>query len=71
MTADIPPPIELASFIDALGRRVTLELTHSGLAAILTRTPELGLRGGHPALDRENALELGTALIEFANRKPS
>jgi hypothetical protein len=67
---DTPPPVELASFIDALGRRVTVEVTRSGLAAILTQTPERGLRGGHPALNRDNARELGNALIAFADQGP-
>lgn len=69
MTSDAPPPVELASFIDALGRRVTVEVTRSGLAAILTQTPERGLRGGHPALSQDNARELGYALVAFADRE--
>lgn len=66
---DITPPDELASFIDALGRRVTVEVTRSGLAIVLTRTPAEGLRSGHPALSRDNARELGTALLAFADEE--
>ena len=66
MPADVPPP--LADFIDALGRRVTAEVTPSGLLAVLTRTPERGLRGGHPALNAEMCRELGLALLAFADR---
>jgi hypothetical protein len=57
----------LAEFFDAHGRRITAVVTPSGLLAILTRTPETGLRGGHPALNAENARELGNALIAFAD----
>lgn len=71
MPADTQAPEELASFIDALGRRVTVEVTRSGLAAILTQTPERGLREGHPALSQDNARELGNALIAFADRDES
>jgi hypothetical protein len=60
---------ELARFIDALGRVVTATVAPSGLLIVLTRTPATGLRGGHPALDRETARVLGTALIEFADRE--
>ena len=56
---------ELASLIDALGRRVTAIVTPSGLLTILTRTPDEGLRGGHPALDREQAAVLRDALTAF------
>jgi hypothetical protein len=64
------PGLPLANFLDALGRRVTVEGTRSGLASILTRTPESGLLGGHPALDRDNARELGNALLAFADEGP-
>lgn len=70
MTGTYPetlPGLPLANFLDALGRRVTAELTRSGLLAILTRTPDEGLKGGHPALDRDNARELGNALLAFAD----
>lgn len=67
----IPAPEELASLIDAQGRRVTVEVTRSGLAAVLTRTPDEGLNGGHPALSPENARDLGNALIAFAGRETS
>ncbi len=75
MAADVTAPACLADLIDAHGHRVTAELTRSGLVAVLTRTVdgELGtwVRGkgfssGHPALDRENARELGNALLAFA-----
>lgn len=65
MTAETSAPAELAHFIDALGRQVTATVTSSGLLVILTRTPESGLRGGHPALDRAQAAELRDALTEF------
>jgi hypothetical protein len=71
MPTNTQAPEELASFIDALGRRVTVELTRSGLAAILTQTPERGLRSGHPALTQDNAQEHGNALLDFTNRTPS
>ena len=67
--ADTPPPAELARFIDAQGREVTAERTRSGLLAVLTRTPGEGLNGGHPALNRENARELGYALLAFADEE--
>jgi hypothetical protein len=57
----------LAEFFDALGRQVTATVAPSGLLVILTRTPDAGLRGGHPALDRETARVLGEALIEYAD----
>jgi hypothetical protein len=38
-------------------------------AALPELAPESGLRGGHPALDRETAMVLGEALIEHANRE--
>lgn len=66
-----PPGLPLANFLDALGRRVTAEVTSSGLLAILTSTPDRGLRGGHPCLSPENARELGEALIRFADGEPS
>lgn len=72
MTGDHPetlPGLPLANFLDGLGRRVTVEITRSGLAAILTQTPERGLRGGHPALSQDNARVLGYALIAFADRE--
>lgn len=61
----------LADFFDSLGRRVTATVTNAGTLAILTRTPETGLKGGHPALTPENARELGEALIAFADREAS
>jgi hypothetical protein len=61
---DKAPP-ELARFLDAHGRRITAVVTPSGLLAILTRTPETGLRGGHPALNAENAAELRDALDKY------
>ena len=64
---DVTPGLPLANFLDALGRRVTAEVTRSGLLAVLTRTPAEGLRGGHPALNRDNARELGNALLAFAS----
>ena len=68
---DIAPPAEPARIIDALGRHVTAEVTPSGLLVILTRTPDEGLRSGHPALGRENARELGNALLAFADGEGS
>lgn len=59
----VRPP--LARFLDAHGRRITAVVTPSGLLAILTRTPETGLRGGHPALNAENAAELRDALDKY------
>lgn len=79
MPANPTPAEPLADFIDAHGRRVTAEETRSGLVAVLTRTVDgalgtwtagEGFRSGHPALDRENALELGTALVAWANGEP-
>ena len=67
MPADVSAPPELARFIDGLGREVTATIAPSGLLVILTRSPESGLRGGHPALDRETARVLGDALIDFAD----
>lgn len=61
------PGLPLANILDAHGRRVTAEVTRSGLVAILTRTAGKGLNGGHPALNAENARELGNALIAFAD----
>jgi hypothetical protein len=60
---------ELARLIDAQGHEVTAEITRSGLLVILSRTPDEGLSGGHPALNAENARELGLALIAFADRE--
>lgn len=68
---ELLPGLPLANFLDALGRRVTVEVTRSGLAAVLTRMPESGLNGGHPALSRDNARELGNALLAFADRGES
>ena len=65
MTANTTAPPELARFIDALGRQVTATIAPSGVLVILTRDPETGLRGGHPAPDRESAAELRDALTEF------
>jgi hypothetical protein len=61
---------ELASFIDALGRRVTAEVANSGLLVILTRTADEGLNGGHPALNAENATALRDALNVFLEQEP-
>jgi hypothetical protein len=61
------PGLPLANFLDALGRRVTAEVTHSGLLAVIARMPSSGLRNGHPCLDRDNARELGLALLAFAD----
>lgn len=69
--ADTQAVPELARFTDALGRRVTAEPTRSGLLALLTRTVDEGLNVGHPCLSRENARELGEALLAFADRGPS
>ena len=66
---DVKPPPERARFIDALGRQVTATVAPSGLLVILTRSPESGLRDGHPALDGETARVLGEALIGFADRE--
>jgi hypothetical protein len=63
MTTTAPP--ELAHFIDALGRQVTATVAPSGILIILTRDPESGVLGGHPALDRESAAELRDPLNEF------
>jgi hypothetical protein len=60
-------PVELARFIDAQGHRVTAEVTRSGLLAVLTRTPDEGLNGGHPCLTAENAAELMGALARFVD----
>lgn len=72
MPADTPPPAELARFIDLHGKRVTA--VTSGLrgeqVAILTSTADEGLAGGHPFLNRDNARELGNALIAFADGEP-
>lgn len=65
--SDLDAPPELANFIDALGRRVTAEITPSGLLVILTRTPDEGLRSGHPALNQENATTLRDALTVFVD----
>lgn len=73
MTGDYPatlPGLPLASFLDALGRQVTAEPTRSGLLAVLTRTVDEGLRSGHPCLDRDNARELGLALVAWADEEP-
>lgn len=70
MNAEPYAPAELASFIDALGRRVTAGVAYSGLLVILTQTPELGLKGGHPALSQDDARVLGNALLAFADREP-
>lgn len=56
---------ELARLTDALGRRVIAAVAPSGLLVILTQTADEGLRGGHPALNREQAAELRDALTEF------
>jgi hypothetical protein len=65
MAADIPPPVELARFIDAQGHRVKAVVTRSGLLAVLTQVPGNGLSGGHPCLNAENAVVLRDALTEF------
>ncbi len=67
MTADIQAPAEIARFIDAQGHEITATVTRSGLCVILTRTPDEGLRSGHPALSPEHARELGLALLAFAD----
>jgi hypothetical protein len=67
-TTTAPP--ELAHFTDALGRVVTATIARSGILVILTRDPGSGLRGGHPALDRESAAELRDALTEFIGSGP-
>jgi hypothetical protein len=67
MPADTQAPVEPTRIIDALGRYVTAEVTPSGLLVILTRTADEGLRSGHPALNAENARELGNALLAFAD----
>jgi len=59
--------LPLANFLDAQGHRVTAEPTHSGLLAILARTPDGSLRDGRPCLSRDNARELGNALLAFAD----
>ncbi len=66
-TPDMIPGLPLANILDAQGHQVTAVETRSGLLAVLTQTPETGLRGGHPCLNRENAKELGMALLAFAN----
>lgn len=58
-------PAPLASIVDAQGHEVSAWETRSGLLVILTRTPGQGLRGGHPALNREQAAELRDALDEY------
>jgi len=67
MPADIRPPAEIATLTDALGREVTAVEAPSGLLVILTRTPQTGLNGGHPALNRELARELGAVLVAWAD----
>ena len=67
MAADVAPPVALARFIDAQGHEVTAVVTRSGLCVVLARTPDEGLRSGHPALSRDNARELGNALLAFAD----
>lgn len=57
----------LARLIDAQGRRVTATVTRSGLLAIITATPDEGIKSGHPCLSPANARELGNALIAFAD----
>lgn len=71
MPSDTPPPVILARLIDAPGREVTAVETRPGTLAILTRSPEKGLEGGHPALSEDNARVLGTALLDFADRETS
>lgn len=66
-----PAQPELARFIDALGRRITATVAPSGLLVILTRAPDTGLRGGHPALNRENVTELRDALNVFLDGEPA
>lgn len=67
---ELLPGLPLANFLDALGRRVTVEVTRSGLAVILARSPDEGLNGGPPALNPANARELIEALIAFADQEP-
>lgn len=64
MPADTAPAV-LARFIDAQGHQVTAGVTRSGLLAIVTRTPDGGIRSGMPCLNRENAADLMDALAEF------
>jgi hypothetical protein len=71
VTAETAQAPALAEFFDAHGRRVTAVVTRSGYLAILTRTPETGLRGGHPALNAENAAELRDALNVFLDGEPT
>jgi len=66
VTAEVSAP-PLAAFTDALGREVTAVESPSGLLVILTRTPQTGLNGGHPALNRELARELGEKLTAWAD----
>ena len=73
MNPDTSPQAELARFIDLHGKRVTA--VTAGLrgeqVAILTSTADEGLAGGHPFLNKDNARELGNALLEFADRDES
>jgi hypothetical protein len=66
---DILPGLPLASFLDAQGHRITVEVTRSGLAVIFARTPDGSLESGRPALSPENSRELGLVLIAFADRE--
>ena len=67
MPADTPPPAELARLFDAQGHEVTAEITRSGLCVILTRTPDGGLKSGHPAFSKNNARVMGLALLAWAD----
>jgi len=59
----------LADLIDAQGHRVLALPAPSGLLAILSHAPDGQLcSGGHPCLNRENAVELRDALNEFIER---
>ena len=73
ITEELPilPGIPLVSFLDALGRRVTLVPTRAGTAAILTRTVDEGEPSGQPCLDPGSARELGLALVAWADRGAS
>jgi len=63
------PGLPLANFLDALGHRVTAEVTPSGLLGIFARTADEGLNGGWPALNTENAVALRDGLNEYIARE--
>jgi hypothetical protein len=66
---DTPPPVELASLIDAHGHKVTVLPAglRDEMAVILTATAGRGLAGGQPTVNRDMARELGEALTAFAD----